>query len=123
MGIFLTALVIFSMYLERPRYWQNVWLCMLTWLPWAFAVFIAAKAWFAVWSGSNLRRRGLISNRNIKVYSCLWLAAATCLVFRAWLISPGIEWLRNLLMLFALCVIPLARVAATPLAIAWNRHR
>jgi hypothetical protein len=123
MAVFLTALLIFAMYLERPRSWQNAWVRTLSWLPWAFAAFISTKAWFAVWCGSRLRRRGLISHRNITVYSYLWLAAATCLVFRAWLISPGIEWLRNLLMLFALCVIPLARVAATPLAIAWNRHR
>jgi hypothetical protein len=123
MAVFLTALVIFASNLERPRYWQNTWLRTLTWLPWAFAAFISAKAWFAVWCGSRLRSRGLISDRNIKVYACLWLAAAICLVFRSWLQSPGIEWLRNLLMLFALCVIPLARVAATPLAIAWNRHR
>jgi hypothetical protein len=123
MGVFLTALVVFAMYLERPRYWQNAWVETLIWLPWAFAAFVSAKAWFAIWCGSRLRRRGLISDGNIIAYACLWLTAAAFLAFRAWLISPGIEWLRNLLMLFALCAIPLARVAASPLAIAWNRHR
>ncbi len=49
--------------------------------------------------------------------------ATSCLMYCGWLLSPRIEWLRDTLLLVALCMIPAARLAATPLTIAWNRHR
>jgi len=40
-----------------------------------------------------------------------------------WLISPRVEWFRDLFCLAALLACPIARVAAAPLAVARNRHR
>jgi hypothetical protein len=120
---FLTALILYAWCLDRPSDWEDTGVRALGWLPWVLATCAAAKIWFALWCARRLRSRTLVSNRNIAAYLSIWLAATACLVFRAWLVSPGIEWLRNMLMLLALCVVPVARVAAAPLAIAWNRHR
>ena len=55
--------------------------------------------------------------------SAMLSLAGALLIVLAWLISPQIIWIRNLLMLGASLVIPLARIGAAPLALAWDRHR
>jgi hypothetical protein len=65
----------------------------------------------------------LISQQAIVRYLGFWLMATGLLVWLAWLISPRVLWLRDTLILAALLVVPLARIAAAPLAIAANRHR
>ncbi len=68
-------------------------------------------------------RHKLISSRSINKYFCIWVAGASLLVALAWLISPAVEWTRDILILAALLMMPVARFAAAPLAVAWNRHR
>jgi len=38
-------------------------------------------------------------------------------------ITPAVLFRRHALALLAILAVPLARVAAAPLALAWNRHR
>jgi hypothetical protein len=123
MAAFLATLVFLIWWQDHPHQRGDQVANVLSWMPWGLATLVTAKAWFAAWCARQLLRRRLISNRSIAVFVCIWLGAVTCLMSCAWLISPRIEWPRNMLILAGLCAIPAARLAATPLAIAWNRHR
>jgi hypothetical protein len=119
----MAVLIVYAWWLQEPRDWADTWVRSLPWLPWVLATVVIAKVCLAVRCSDQLRRRGLISSRSIATYMFIWLAATACLVLRAALASYGIESFRNILILIALCVIPAARIALTPLMIAWNRHR
>jgi hypothetical protein len=96
---------------------------LLPWLPWALAALVTIKAWGVIWASGKAAQQCLISNRDVVGYLCLWLAATTSLVVLACIISPRVVWLRNSLILAALLVVPLGRIAAAPLTLATNRHR
>ena len=68
-------------------------------------------------------RAGFMSTRGIVAYLVFWAAATAFLVMLAWFISPRIAWLRYSLYLAALSAVPLVRVQAAALAVAWNRYR
>jgi hypothetical protein len=119
----MAVLIVYAWWLQEPRDWADTWVRSLAWMPWVLATVVIVKVWLAVSCSDQLRRRGLISSRSIATYMFIWLAATACLVLRAALASYGIEWFRNILILAALCVVPAARIALTPLTIAWNRHR
>jgi hypothetical protein len=119
----LTALYFLVWWAEFPRSRDKMIVSILPWLPWLLAAYLTAKVWAAARCADQLHRCRLISTRHIGLFACIWLAATSCILFRAWLLSPRIEWLRCTLLLGALCVIPVARIAAAPIAIAWNRHR
>jgi hypothetical protein len=119
----LTALYFLVWWAEYPRSRDKMIVSTLPWLPWLLAAYLTVKVWAAARCADQLHRRRLISTRHIGLFVCIWLAATSCILFRAWLLSPRIEWLRCTLLLGALCVIPVARIAAAPITIAWNRHR
>jgi hypothetical protein len=96
---------------------------LLSWLPWALAALVTVKAWGTIWAAWKAGQQCLISTPAIMGYSCLWLVATASLVVLACLISPRVTWLRDSLILAALLVVPLARMAAAPLTLASNRHR
>jgi hypothetical protein len=95
----------------------------LPWIPWMLAGVFIVKCWLAVWVLHAAKRRNAISQRTIALYTVCWLVATVCFLGWAWLVSPRVIWLRDLLMLAALLAVPIARIAAAPLAVAWNRHR
>jgi hypothetical protein len=119
----LMTLVFLVWWAEYPRSRDNLIVNLLPGLPWLLAAALSAKVWAAVGCARQLRRRRLISSAHIAVFFCVWLAATSCLLFHAWLMSPRIEWLRIIFVLMAFCMIPVARIAAAPLTIAWNRNR
>lgn len=96
---------------------------LLPWLPWVLAALVTAKTWAATAMLLQARKKRLISDRSATVYVCLWLAVTVCLVALACVLSPRVLWLRDTLILGAILALPLARLAAAPLAVAWNRHR
>ena len=96
---------------------------VLPWLPWILAACFIAKSWSALAVMNVATRHKLISSRSIKKYFCIWVAGASVLIALAWLISPAVEWMRDILILAALLMMPVTRFAAAPLAVAWNRHR
>ena len=69
------------------------------------------------------RCAGLASSCAIVGYLVFWGMSTGCLLLLAAFISPRIEWLRYSLYLAALLAVPLVRVQAASLAVAWNRHR
>jgi hypothetical protein len=126
-AIGLTALIAGFTYLlwwlDHPRGQGDILVGLLPWLPWALAVFVIVKVWFAMVAARELRRRGLVSARDVSAYSCVWLAATACLALCAWLMAPRIEWFRNSMILVGLSTIPVGFIVVAPLTIAWNRHR
>ena len=98
-------------------------LAMLHWIPWLLAAAFVCKAWAAVWVLMKASRAGLVSLRAIVGYLVFWGVSTGCLLLLSAFISPRIEWLRYSLYLAALLAVPLVRVQAASLAVAWNRHR
>jgi hypothetical protein len=56
-------------------------------------------------------------------YAMLWFFATACMVAAAIIFCPRVFWLRELFILAALYVMPLARLGLTPLCLSRNRHR
>ena len=88
-----------------------------------FATLVSFKMMAAVWIIVRLYQSDLVSDRTLVSGAALWCLAVLALyVLLAWLFdTPHIP--DYLLMLLAILAIPLARLSAAPLALAWNRHR
>ena len=92
-------------------------------LPWIAAVLVCVKISAAAWVAARLYRSRLLSDRTLVAGAACWTAAVLALYgLLSWLVSgpliPG-----YFLVLVAILAIPLARLSAAPLALAWNRHR
>ena len=92
-------------------------------LPLIFAVLVSIKMIAAVWVTTQLYRGRLVSDRMLVTGAACWCLAVLALYgLLVWLLdTPHIP--HYLLMLLAILAIPLARLSAAPLALAWNRHR
>ena len=92
-------------------------------LPEIFAVLVLLKMGAAGWVAARLAGSGLVSDRTLLVGAASWVAAVFGLYgVLGWLVSgPLIP--RYFLALIAIVAIPLVRLSAAPLALAWNRHR
>ena len=90
------------------------------WIP---IVLVCLKMSVAVWIAARLYRSRLLSDRTLVTGAACWLAAVLALygLLVWWIDTPWIA--RYVLALFAILAIPLARLSAAPLALAWNRHR
>jgi hypothetical protein len=91
---------------------------------WALAAVAAvvklAGAGLALWA---MRRRGLLEGRLAAVLIGVWVLAAGCLVSLAYLILPARHLPVHLIAVGLALALPLTRLLAAPLALAWNRHR
>jgi hypothetical protein len=123
LGLLIAAFFYFIWWLDHPHNRGDALVRMLPWLPWMLSAAVIVKVWLAAFCVHRSFSRSLIGRQSIALYAFIWLVATSCLLLCAWLMSPRIEWVRNVLMLAALCTIPAARVAAAPLTIVWNRHR
>ena len=92
-------------------------------LPWILSGFAALKIIAASWIAIRLHDRRVISDRVLLAGAILWDVALFALfaVF-AW-IAPALIVPRYVLVLLAILAVPLVRLSAAPLALAWNRHR
>lgn len=90
---------------------------------WILALLICVKLAAAAWIAIRLRARRLVSDRALILGAVAWDVAVFALfaLFR-WLV-PEIIFHSYFLALVAILAIPLARLSAAPLALAWNRHR
>ena len=77
----------------------------------------------SAWVATRLYHSRLLGDRALVASATGWLAAVLALYgLLAWLLSTG-HFPHYLLVLAAMLAIPLARLSAAPLALAWNRHR
>jgi hypothetical protein len=92
-------------------------------LPAIVAVLVALKMATAAWVTVRLHERRLLSDRALLTGAACWAGAVFVLYgVLVWLLAtPLIP--RHVVALLAILVVPLTRLSATPLALAWNRHR
>ena len=92
-------------------------------LPWIAAVLVCFKISAAAWIAMRLRDSRLLSDRTLVIGAACWDVAVFALYgLLAWIL-PALLFRRYFLVLVAILAIPLARLSAAPLALAWNRHR
>lgn len=92
-------------------------------LFWTLGIIVAARILLASWIAMRLHRDRLMSDRLLLAGAALWLAAVATVYFvLLWLFATPIMP-RFLLLLIATVTVPLVRLSAAPLALAWNRHR
>jgi len=87
------------------------------------AVLVGFKMTAAAWIATALYSRRLLSDRTLLTGAAGWMIAVLSLygVLVWWVSTPFIP--RYLLAMIAILAVPLARLSAAPLALAWNRHR
>src|SRR5258705_67776 len=92
-------------------------------LPQILAILVAIKMSAAAWIATRLDRGRLLGDRALVLGAACWCVAVLALYgVLVWFFStPFVE--RSLLALIAILAVPLTRIAAAPLALAWNRHR
>jgi len=92
-------------------------------LPLILAALVGLKMPAAAWIATRLDRSRLLSGRALIAGAACWLVAVLGLygVFVWFFSTPFVA--RYVLALIAILAVPLARVSAAPLALAWNRHR
>jgi len=91
--------------------------------PWIVAVLVCFKISAAAWIAMRLHESRLLSGRMLVIGAACWDVAVFALYgLLAWLL-PALLFPRYVLALVAILAIPLARLSAAPLALAWNRHR
>ena len=96
---------------------------LLTALPWILAALVCLKMCVAAWIAIRLYDGRLLSDQTLVKGAACWLFAVLALYgVLVWFVdTPLIA--RYFLLLIAILAIPLARLSAAPLALAWNRHR
>jgi hypothetical protein len=93
-------------------------------LAWgAAATAVLIKLLLAGWAVRALHRRRLVPPRALAGWLAVWLVLTAGLFgLLAWLVPPGLASLPALA-LASVLLVPLARPALAPLALAWDRHR
>ena len=91
--------------------------------PWILAALVCFKMALAVWIAVRLYHSRLVTDRTLVLGAAMWTVSVLALygLLVWWIDTPLIP--SDVLALFAILAIPLARVSAAPLALAWNRHR
>jgi hypothetical protein len=102
---------------------RNVQSAIWNGLPWILVVLVVLKMIAGSWVAIRLYGSRLLSDRTLVVGAACWLATVLALygVLEWFAASPLIP--RYFLGAIAILQVPLARVSAAPLALAWNRHR
>lgn len=92
-------------------------------LPWFVAAAVVLKVSVACGVAIGLQRRGVVGDRTLVAAAAAWLAAVAALyAFLQWLAQAPV-FPFYLVAAVAILAVPLARLSAAPLALAWGRHR
>jgi hypothetical protein len=92
-------------------------------LPWIAAVLVCFKISAAAWIAMRLHDSRLLSDRTLVIGAACWDVSVLALWGLLVWLTPAVLFRSYLLALVAILEIPLARLSAAPLALAWNRHR
>jgi hypothetical protein len=92
-------------------------------LPWILVGMVFVKMIAAFWVAIRLCDSRLLSDRTLVTGAACWFVTVLTLygVLEWFAASPTVP--RYFLGAIAILQVPLARVSAAPLALAWNRHR
>jgi len=102
---------------------RDVLLALWNAAPWIAGVLAGLKVAAAGWVTARLDEARLVDRRVLVGGAACWLIAVTALYALLVWIAGAPQTPRYILMLVAILVVPLARLYAAPLALAWNRHR
>ena len=92
-------------------------------LPWILAILVSLKCFTGAWAAIQLFDRKILSDRAIVAGAMLWLAAvAAVYALFAWIAASPVFPFYSLGAM-AILSVPLARLAAAPLALESSRHR
>ena len=92
-------------------------------LPLLLAALVAVKAIAASCVVVALSKRGVLGDRWLMLIACGWLlTVVTMYGVQVWLAASTLVP-RYYLAVWAILPVPLARIVAAPLALAWSRHR
>jgi hypothetical protein len=92
-------------------------------VPWIPVGLVCVKMPAAAWIAIRLYDSRLLSDRTLVTGAAWWLVAVIALYgLLAWVVATPLVP-RYFLLSIAMLEVPLARVSAAPLALAWNRHR
>jgi hypothetical protein len=92
-------------------------------LPWIAAVLVCFKISAAAWIAMRLHDSRLLTDRTLVMGAACWDVSVLALWGLLVWLTPAVLFRSHLLALVAILEIPLARLWAAPLALAWNRHR
>jgi hypothetical protein len=92
-------------------------------LPWIAAVLVCLKLAAAAWIAMRLHDSRLFSGRTLILGAVCWDVVVFALYGLLVWIVPELFIRRYFLALVAVLAVPLVRLSAAPLALAWNRHR
>lgn len=92
-------------------------------IPWILAVLVCFKLSAAAWIVIRLRDHRLLSDRTLVIGAISWDIAVFALYGLLLWLTPSLMFRSYFLALLAILEIPLTRLSAAPLALAWNRHR
>jgi len=92
-------------------------------LPWIAAVLVCIKLSAAVWIAMRLRDAGVFGDGALLAAAACWDVAVFALYGVLMWLLPALLVRPYFIVLIAILAVPLVRVSAAPLALAWNRHR
>lgn len=119
LSVFMAVGPLLDLLWDSPELQSAIW----HGLPWILAGLVLTKAIAASAIAVRLHQRALLSDGALVGAALCWLAAVVALYgVQAWLAeSPLVP--RYYMAAWAILPVPLARIAAAPLALAWSRHR
>ncbi|MCU1229156.1 MAG: hypothetical protein JWO97_2040, partial [Acidobacteria bacterium] len=117
---FLAVVLPLAVWISRSRYAMAV---LFTNFALIAAVLVCFKLSAALWITMRLRDKRLLSDRALVIGAICWDVAVFALYGLLVWIVPLALIAKYVLALVAILEVPLARLAAAPLALAWNRHR
>jgi hypothetical protein len=92
-------------------------------IPWVLAVLVCAKLAGGGWAVIRLHHARLLNGRTLLLCLVCWDAAVIALYALLRWLFPEMLMRSYFLALIAILAVPLTRLSAAPLALAWNRHR
>lgn len=92
-------------------------------LPWILIAVAIVKLAAAIWISARVFNERLIADRVLLAIAACWCGAVLSLYFAfVWFVDTALVP-HYVLLLAAIVAVPLTRVSAAPVALAWNRHR
>jgi hypothetical protein len=119
LGLFSTLILFGGWLYFHPAYYGTFFAV----LPWLMGGLVLLKLVAAGWTCRAASRRRLVTTRTLVRLLSLWLVIAFGLVVSLWCLIPDNYLSVQGIVLGVVLSLPLARLAAAPLALAWNRHR
>jgi hypothetical protein len=104
---------------DSPSVQRGLWNA----LPLIVTGLVGLKISAAAWIATRLDRRRVLGDRALVLGAACWCVAVLALYgLLVWFFAtPFVA--RSVLALIAILAVPLVRISAAPLALAWNRHR